>query len=114
MEQKISNEEFVSRCKKLSQVMGEIVLIVQNPILNHLEAYLSRDWKRPDTRTNDYIQVEGRNITNLIVEKWLTLIGSGAFGNPLGMDSVAIKTRVTDLFSEYVEISNVHWMLVKV
>ena len=60
----------ISRARELSLKIGRSVFIVENPISQGLTVFLPTNTKLPDPKSNNYLEVSGRNITEFIANKW--------------------------------------------
>lgn len=108
-----NNEEFLHRLKELSAALGKTILIIENPTTQDIQVFSgnfanSLNIKKPNPNTNNYLEVEGAEVTDLLSEKWNVI----AQANGINQDSLIIHMNNYHFF-EYTFSPSCNWFTVR-
>lgn len=89
-------KELIERCKQFSAAAGKQVTIVENCFTKEFIVFVDTIvFQAADTKTNNFLKIEGKNVTSEFDEKWHT--NASMSGR---MDFEVLRQKIETLRSE--------------
>ena len=85
----VSKEEVYKRALIISQNLSGEVILIENPITEKIEVFTAiTKFTPPNININNYLFLEGRNITDYVEDKWFSLYKNNNFNTDYALQVI--------------------------